>query len=68
MSAHVPLYARGPYRVVAVPADAPRRYVVLDLAGAWLREEPTLDTACRWIDLRLAGRAVAPSRVPPPAR
>lgn len=68
MNAPVPLYARGPYRVLGLPADAPRRYVVLDLADAWLREESNLDDARQWIDLRVAGRTAAPARVPGPSR
>ncbi|HEY4581264.1 MAG TPA: hypothetical protein VIG88_00110 [Lysobacter sp.] len=47
------LYARGPYRVIANDPDAPgRMYVVVDTAGAWLREEPGFDAARAWVDHR----------------
>ena len=61
------LYVRGPYRVVAAPpppSDLPFR--ILDDAGLALRDEPTLESALAWIDVRLAAldaeRAAAPLR------
>lgn len=47
------LYARGPYCVIANDPDADGRlYVVVDTAGAWLREEPSFETARAWVDHR----------------
>ncbi|HZX80781.1 MAG TPA: hypothetical protein VFE72_07515 [Lysobacter sp.] len=58
------LYARGPYRVIASDPDAAERlYVVVDTAGAWLREEPSFETARAWVDHRLVDRD-APGRRP----
>ncbi|GAB2510036.1 hypothetical protein [Lysobacter humi (ex Lee et al. 2017)] len=60
MDTTTPLYARGPYRVLAAAAldpagdDVPARaYVVTDTAGARLREEPSFDAARAWVDGRL---------------
>jgi hypothetical protein len=65
MLASPALYARGPYRVVAHAADEPgRRFLVIDTAGTWLREEESLPVACDWVDARIAALdAGAPARV-----
>ena len=58
------LYARGPYRVIANEPDADGRlYVVVDTAGAWLREEASFETARAWVDHRSTERD-APRRRP----
>lgn len=49
------LYIRGPYRVVAGSPDQPEpRFVVLDTAGTWLREDCSFPAACGWVDARIA--------------
>ena len=49
----VPLYARGPYRVVDLRGDdRPRPYVVIDTAGAWLHEDASFAGARDWVDRR----------------
>ncbi len=65
----VPLYARGPYRVVDLrDDDRPRPYVVVDTAGAWLHENASFDGAREWVDRRDALRLAAPTAVAPRAR
>lgn len=46
------LYSRGPYRVVASEpgADKSHHFVVMDTAGARLRDETTFDAARAWVD------------------
>jgi hypothetical protein len=66
MHASPALYAKGPYRVVAHVADAPdRRFLVIDTAGTWLREDASFTAACEWVDLRVAALdAARPARAP----
>lgn len=55
MHASPALYARGPYRVVTNAIEPPHDlYVVVDTAGAWLREEATFEAAREWVDRRVA--------------
>lgn len=64
MDITTPLYARGPYRVLAASAldeddDSPARaFVVTDTAGARLREEPSFDAARAWVDGRIDSAVV----------
>lgn len=59
------LYARGPYRVVELD-DRPRPFIVVDTAGAWLHEDPSLEGARTWVDQRIALDQAPP--VPPPVQ
>jgi hypothetical protein len=70
MHANPALYAKGPYRVVAHVDDEPdRRFLVIDTAGTWLREEASFASACEWVDLRVAGlEAAHPARTRMPSR
>lgn len=50
---HIPLYARGPYRVLELrDGDEDRPFVVVDTAGSCLHEDPSFDGARAWVDLR----------------
>ena len=49
----IPLYSRGPYRVIDLREDdRPRPWIVVDTAGTWLHEDVTFDAARDWIDRR----------------
>lgn len=65
----VPLYSRGPYRVVDLrDDDRLRPWVVIDTAGAWLHEDTMFESARDWVDRREAQRLAVAAPVAPRPR
>lgn len=58
---NVPLYARGPYRVVDLRDRRPRPYVVVDGTGAWLHEDASFVGARDWVDRCYTQRLQSPA-------
>ncbi len=68
----IPVLIKDPYRIVAVTADDDRDrdriigYVILNAAGARLRQELTLDEARSWMERCIDEDNVPPSVVQAP--
>lgn len=65
----VPLYSRGPYRVVHLrKGERPYPWVVVDTASAWLHEDATFEAARDWVDRRETQRVAPPMPSEPQPR
>lgn len=61
----IPLYVRGPYRVLELrDDDRDRPFVVVDTAGACLHEDASFAGARDWADRRDAHEPVPAARRP----